>query len=268
MQTLVIPDIHQQIDKAQAFLTLFENEVDRVIFLGDYFDQWPNITHTSITDTCIWLRNTHERLGAKATFLCGNHDLPYIEDAVRFLRNDNDFVIPTTKKHFICSGYTPNKSKKIKSVLGKSKYWDFFKSIQLSTTSHQFTLSHAGFHPSFFKPYSVITDDIANANNLFTASINDTNFFYVKYHSKIWEVGHCRGGDIRHIGGPLWLDWYEEFEVLYDLPQIVGHTHVGTPKNNHNSFCIDTNCNYCALITTNGYVEFYDTNGKLWNTGV
>ena len=39
-RTLVIPDVHNRIDRADWFLRELESIVDRVVFLGDYFDDW------------------------------------------------------------------------------------------------------------------------------------------------------------------------------------------------------------------------------------
>jgi len=54
----------------------------------------------------------------------------------------------------------------------------------------------------------------------------------------ILAVGACRGGTASQ-GGPLWLDWNEEFEAIRELPQIVGHTRSISLRQRENSFCID-----------------------------
>jgi hypothetical protein len=36
-------------------------------------------------------------------------------------------------------------------------------------------------------------------------------------------IGRSRGGYHPH-GGPLWLDWYEEFKNIERVRQVVGHT--------------------------------------------
>jgi len=73
MRTLIIPDIHHHTQNAEHWLR--SQRYDRVVFLGDYFDDF-NDTARDATNTARWLR---ERMDATTDiFLLGNHDAAYL----------------------------------------------------------------------------------------------------------------------------------------------------------------------------------------------
>ena len=56
-------------------------------------------------------------------------------------------------------------------------------------------------------------------------------------------IGTARGGTLKK-GGLLWQDWFEEFEPIEGLNQIVGHTHSERIhyKNTDNSINVNVDC--------------------------
>ena len=71
MRTLIIPDIHQQIEHVDELLERESGNYDRVTFLGDYFDSYDD--STSIIRTANWLKDKIENY-PDWTSLLGNHD--------------------------------------------------------------------------------------------------------------------------------------------------------------------------------------------------
>lgn len=71
-----------------------------------------------------------------------------------------------------------------------------------------------------------------------------------------WAVGRARGGSAKH-GGPLWLDWHQEFlsftnEAGNQQKQIVGHSNVRHPEIESSSINLDTGLRYVALLSSSG----------------
>jgi hypothetical protein len=78
MSTLVvIPDIHHDWDWVEQILDFYGGEDDvRYIFLGDYFEYKRSRTYNHL-QSLEWLIKTINRLGDRANWLIGNHDLHY-----------------------------------------------------------------------------------------------------------------------------------------------------------------------------------------------
>ena len=78
MKVLFVGDVHnhsymfQEIEKLDKL-----HNFDKVIFLGDYVDDWSTDNHNSLStlDTVINLKNSNRE---KYTFLLGNHELSYL----------------------------------------------------------------------------------------------------------------------------------------------------------------------------------------------
>ena len=74
------------------------------------------------------------------------------------------------------------------------------------------------------------------------------------------EVGRSRGG-YAHEGGPLWLDFREEFRGVWrytdegPTPQIFGHSHVRGPCFRNGGLCLDDDLQHTALLHPGGMVE-------------
>jgi hypothetical protein len=205
---LIIPDIHQCIRGfADKILALHENEVDHIVFLGDYFDCFENPNedenYYSFEKTCLWINEKYKSLN-KAVWLIGNHDMSYIS-AINYKHSNP----------FLCSGFTKSKANTFKRKIDK----EWVKSLQLCCFANGFLCSHAGFHPSYLKPYESIRETLDKYNQ----KVLDFRF---DRDSFMKNVGQCRNGEIGVFGSPVWLDWFEEFEPIDGLNQIVGHTAV------------------------------------------
>lgn len=80
MQLLIIPDIHTKVVRAQSIVDKHINNVDQVVMLGDYVDEWD--------DNAAIMLTTLEYLGQwqkheKIITLCGNHEAAYMHPRMR-----------------------------------------------------------------------------------------------------------------------------------------------------------------------------------------
>jgi len=120
MKTLVIPDIHHKHKVVQRILE--KNLADKVVFLGDWFDDWDD-TAEDAKATAEYLKSIIDT--PNYVFLFGNHDVPYFVRSIETL----------------CSGNTLAKHQAINAVLTQEDWWKF----RLVEVVDGWTLSHAGF---------------------------------------------------------------------------------------------------------------------------
>jgi len=202
---IVISDIHNRIDKAQAIIDR-EEPFDKCIFLGDLFDSFNDGSNEALL-TAYFIKSKLENSN-KFLFLFGNHDISYCSRSYH--------------THFY--GWNPKKSVAVASVL-KQEHWDKWRFFWFVDG---WFLSHAGLHETFLPP-------LWKDKDVTTSNIKD---FLLKESEKcLQEIKHEEGnhwflqyGDERcHpprglIGGLLWLGANEEFKPIPGLSQIFGHT--------------------------------------------
>lgn len=75
MRACVIPDLHNKVSVADYIINKEYNEVDELIFLGDYFDDY-NDTPEENRETGLFINEFIN--DDKCKFILGNHDLHYI----------------------------------------------------------------------------------------------------------------------------------------------------------------------------------------------
>src|SRR5574344_997377 len=83
MKILVIPDTHQNLQHNELIIkSLDNNEVDKVIMLGDYVDDWKSKPfwfeeeHNPI-NVLNKLKELKDKYKDRLILLIGNHDIPY-----------------------------------------------------------------------------------------------------------------------------------------------------------------------------------------------
>lgn len=222
-RTLIVPDIHEQMAKLRSIEERFFPEASRVVMLGDFFD-----TFTPEDDGLSAAKWVKEHIDdPKVTFLLGNHDASYAFGGA-----------------WRCSGYSPYTHKNFRDTLSPTDIRKFY----IFTHVGPFLLSHAGFHPR-----TVHLADLDTCRLAMELALDGDM-------SPIFQVGFCRGGGVPR-GGPLWLDWNQEFEPMKQA-QIVGHTHktrsvrsktynggenpdVGS---NSISYCLDSGLNHVMWV--------------------
>ncbi len=80
MRFLVIPDIHNRIEKAQKILDAEYDNVDEVILLGDYFDDFQD-NGAIFLKTARWIGD--KLWSDKIRAIPGNHDVSYMHHRLR-----------------------------------------------------------------------------------------------------------------------------------------------------------------------------------------
>ena len=123
MQTLIVPDVHENIKKLEEIYYTHMAGADQVVMLGDFWDTFS--PYKQAQEAAEWVRaHIHDD---KFTFCWGNHDCHYAFE----------------HRAFRCSGYSPFAHQFIGEVLTEVD-WRRFK---VFTTVGKFLASHAGFHP-------------------------------------------------------------------------------------------------------------------------
>lgn len=224
-----------------------KNIVDKIIFLGDYFDCFEkpdNETYFGIKEVCLWLSEKRKELGDKAIWLTGNHDVAYLASYI-----PNSYTV--RKNGFYgCSGYTRSKASEINKYLDP----EFVLNMELCCQANGYVVSHAGFHYNHFLPFS---SELDNVIRLYHKWDEEKNSFYHQAYHWIWDIGQRRGG-MHDVGSPVWLDFTTEFVDIPEMPQIVGHTSGRNYRQRGNSYCIDAYRSvYCVLNSEKPQPEIY-----------
>ena len=186
MKILIIPDIHNKYTLAECIID--KEDTDRIVFLGDYFDDWydtPEIAY----NTALWLKTSLN--DPKRTHLIGNHDLSYITNGDKS-----------------CPGWNGAKQMFINKVGINWKLLRYFTYID------QWLCTHAGLSNDFFNAYN----NLGLSPNMFIHKFEinpDIKF-------RLYMCSPSRGGRDSH-SGILWCD-YDEFIDIPNVKQIFGHT--------------------------------------------
>jgi hypothetical protein len=237
MRHLIIPDVHDKVERAQYILD--HETYDRVVFLGDYFDDF----RTGVSDAENTARYVLEWMRRKdTTLLLGNHDYPY------------GWALWNAQS--MCSGWTPDKHKAINKILAWHD-WKQFKLHYWADDTH--LLSHAGFHRELLYkqdcPVRPQVDNILQRTlDELHGSVNDNPFLRRPSNRRIMEAGRMRGGD-HEFGGIIWCD-FSELDGIPGINQVVGHTarnHVRMTDHHSETdltrdFCIDTHLEHYAIL--------------------
>lgn len=223
---LIIPDIHLKWRQADKILEAYS--FDKVVFLGDFFDDWYD-TPEKAKEMAIWVKSKIDLYGDKAIFLFSNHDIAYA-----FPWN---FSLG-------CSGFTREKALAINSVLTR-KDWLKFK---LHYFEDGILYSHAGCHPYVFCGSQDKELTLELIDKKCKAALEDAS---MGIPNVVTSAGMGRGG-WQPVGGVTWMDWNLEFEPISGLNQCVGHTpakkvRIKKGKNSVN-YCFDTNLAYYGII--------------------
>jgi len=249
MNIIVIGDIHNHWVEAEEVASLYD-KTHLVIFTGDYFDDFGDNAQDA-KQTAIWLKKSLEK--PNRIHLMGNHDINY-----SYLNYTKD-LNGNLQNIYNCSGYSMAKDSAINSIMLTSD-WD---KIKFAHYENGFWFSHAGFHPNWFEhPIKGMSDDVI-LEKLAKATED--------YQNRIWNeiigaVGRCRGG-MQKSGGILWLDDYQEGQLISNFKQVFGHTptmnkiSVNYDADFKKAVNINIDCGLCQVleISEDGSYESIDT---------
>lgn len=239
MKVLFVGDIHnhyymfKQISRLDSLYW-----IDKIIFLGDYVDDWYTTNNESI-ETLEQIIELKKSNPDKYTMCLGNHELSYLG--------------------YPCSGHQFNREAEVTSLLRNNiDLFDLYTTIKLGKETYY--CSHAGFLNDYV--------DFILGNN-YNKKLQNMNKDKLSY---LGDLRHCsmyRGGS-SEFSSFVWAD-AREFKTLIDIEekltipnQIVGHCPVKTITNlKYNNMCdlwyTDTHSTY-----SDG-TEYGDKSYLLWH---
>lgn len=241
MRTLVIPDIHQQVEVVDNLLARQVGNFDSVIFLGDYFDAF--VPFSTAIETARWLVDLVKNTPSW-TFLLGNHDISYFFDP----------------KYQPCSGFQPDYYTKVHEILLEVR--DRFK---LCHFAGSYLFTHAGLTEMMVPPYYVTRND----KQIWISQKCETAFMLAKENiqNEFLDASYYRGGRAR-IPGITWCD-FNEFYPVSNINQVFGHTAGTMVRENHvdgsYNFCIDCRTMKAAIHDDTAPTEFEEIQIIDWN---
>lgn len=226
MKTIIISDLHNRVGWIELFLSSIK--FDKVIFLGDYFDEF-NDTPQDIQKSAEWLKQSLKY--SNRIHLMGTHDMWY-----RFPNNP----------YLQASGNTEQKSNVINHILTQ-KDWS---KLKLYRYEQNFLITHAGLHKSLLGKHEFSEDYIKFLTDDALVDIKNNKM------NPLLEAGISRRG-IQPFGGITWLDWNREFEHIPNLNQIVGHTEVIIPQERHtqnsHNYNLDTRNKHIGILENGNF---------------
>lgn len=225
--TLFVGDLHLQ---ASLILPLVEkaiekHNVERVIFMGDYVDQWNQCDNSQLyIDELTLLNKFRKKLikkGIEPVFLIGNHDMPYLIDIREYYSAYNTDTFD--KVHDLLLRLQPQIAYEVDDYIIASH------AGYVQTSAWEIPLWH-------FKPwlYSYIDE-----------SINLQK-----------QVG--RRGGFNTYGSMLWEDFGERLWRAGMKCQIVGHTPQKTITDLREDITCEANC---ICVDTFSLNQFYNPMG-------
>lgn len=207
MRTLVIPDIHLNVTRAQRIIDSIPH--DKAVLTGDYFDAYGS-TLEDTEKTARWLKEKVLH-NPKIVTLMGNHDTSYIF---------------STNRNFRCSGYRDAYNAAINEILNdedKSKFGVYH-------IDQGYVFSHAGLTNELWREYSAKFKEQEPSETKLEFFDRVMKVISAESIDKAKEgsdtillaAGWDRGGMYRH-GGINWVDW-DSLSPIKGINQIVGHS--------------------------------------------
>ncbi len=185
----------------------WENEYDKVIYTGDFFDQFSD-TPEQNGEAAQWLKTKLD--DPKCVVICGNHDFGY--------------MFPLNPKAY-CSGFSHEKVRAIRKHLTQLD----FRKMHLHHVESGILFSHAGLSRDFFDMIASQGYDFPTPLNLETIDAWLTALwpqiqerYGVGQDHPLMGAGYDRSGR-QNVGGIIWKDFSGHCPVQ-GVGQIVGHT--------------------------------------------
>jgi hypothetical protein len=226
MKIICVPDIHQS-THWRKLLEIDLNTIDKVVFLGDYFDCWENewpCQGENFENIIRFKKSAPDKIDV----LFGNHDTSYLLDER-------------------CSGYQYHKAIDINEMIENSMQF-----MQVVSVYDNYIFSHAGVSYKWMRCAGI--KDINEINPLFKER---PDFFR-------WVGPDNYGNNVSE--GPLWIRPASLYRTsVKGYNQIVGHTEVDflgykqSPYSSMKVLCIDsqTHTHIILLDTETGEFSLY-----------
>lgn len=192
MHTIVIGDLHGKLEIAQHFLA----QPARVVFVGDFVDSFDRsrASQYELLDTVL---TACEEEPTRVYACMGNHELSYLSQDHR------------------CSGFSNSFYARLLGPMQRRMRGYLRRYVSIDNI----LITHAGVSNRWLSavfPDFVVGDDL---------DLTLLESFLFECPSELYNaIGYARGGSRYGVGGPAWCDWYDEFEPVPGLKQIMGHT--------------------------------------------
>jgi len=199
MKIISIGDIHGR----QYWKEVDVTKYDKVIFVGDYTDQFPPMTDVEIETNLLEIIELKKNNPDKVVLLLGNHDIQYM-----FL-----------DEGFGCSGFRPTMAQNLKMIFKHNK--DLF---QIAHQIDRYLWTHAGVSHGWYEYNKPDIERIQKEFNCKDLADTLNHMLSMKENRLLHMVSRRRGG-MYQFGGVTWADRVETMENYLDgYHQIVGHT--------------------------------------------
>ena len=206
MKTVIIGDIHGR--DAWKQIINQEQDADRFIFVGDYFDSFdiPGLTQCQNFQDIIEFKTTTDK---EVILLIGNHDYHYFPEI-----GENG-----------CSGYQVRMAPTIQHIIDINR-----DHLQLAYQFDDFLVTHAGVSSEWLND-SIVMWDVPNLamylNDLF--KYQPLKIGYRSYKQIGDQVYGTGGYGDETFQGPIWIRPKSLMKANYDtlrtkIRQVVGHT--------------------------------------------
>ena len=204
---LIIPDVHGRTFWRDAVVAAGEMPV---VFLGDYLDPYPDewISRQEAWDELQAIVALKKAQPERVTLLLGNHDLAYVNSAIKGSRFDQR-----------------NARRNRAFFFENLALFDLTFSVEVP--GRRYLLSHAGILPGWVSANEKLFgagDDIGDRLN--DLLHDDSRRF--PFMMALSDVSFCRGG-INLYGSPVWADVSEHFSDRFEwdgVYQIFGHSRI------------------------------------------
>lgn len=191
--------------KIDVYNEIMQEKDKDIVLIGDYLDSFDRSVDDQINLLESILYNCENN--SRFTALIGNHELSYLNS--RYMASGWNHVTASLVVHL------------------KSRMWNNLKFYHV--VDSKYLLTHAGVSRSWLPPRVKTLEEIAV-------------FLDVVATDKLLEVGYRRGG-IHPVGGPVWCDYWAEFDPIEGVTQIMGHT-AYRPKGAMSGIVVDQYGNY------------------------
>lgn len=217
MKILIVPDVHGRKFWHKAIEMI--DEVDQVVFLGDYLDPYG---HEGIhfEDAVMEFEDVlafKEDYPDKVVLLLGNHDMHYLQ--TQFMD---------------CSRLNVWRRVEIHDM-----FMNNIDKFQLIYETENYLFSHSGLYKEWMNKYELSLDDL-----------KDYKTFLKNRWETLQDCSYYRGG-WNKVGSCVWADIREsvENELYSDKRQIVGHTQLSEkPYITSRIACLDVR--QCFILDT------------------
>lgn len=199
-KTLVVGDLHTKLPILERVIAK-ANDYDKIIFLGDYVDEWgtPATLSANLLARLIEFKKTNMD---KVVLLLGNHCLSEWQGGI-----------------FRCSGYSETTHEAVYTL-----YQDNEELFRIAYAQDGILFTHAGLTKSWCVDNKIdinlSAQEYADILNLAMTERHESQ--YKTLFKALATAGLERGGI--HSPSPLWADESELRQNAVNIPQIVGHT--------------------------------------------